>query len=274
MMTMKFLRFSELKRAACGEHQCDHLMKATNTRRTEPDAVRIVLLICNLRTYFIFDWLKCGFERKWNQSVYCVCVCEIQWCVIRNSLFNGPFRRLTNRTTYQITHWKRTDDNTQSSVSQSPAYAGQWSIIKSSLQSHHALLHLPFFSLRWNLRSRRVQMSLHWMTRLFLSASSPGRSGLMAPSVVPRMRKRLPMCIRGHLQARSFMLTHSTWSPLFSGSPRLLYTDTRLTANLAQSPTVSMSNTLTWTAVNTHENGTPDMINNKFNFALNQMLLK
>lgn len=27
--------------------------------------------------------------------------------MIRNSLFNGPFRRLTNRTTYQITHWKQ-----------------------------------------------------------------------------------------------------------------------------------------------------------------------
>lgn len=70
MMTMmKILRFSELKRAACGEHQCDHLMKATKAGRTEPDADRMVPLICNLRTYFIFDWLNCGLERKWNQSM-------------------------------------------------------------------------------------------------------------------------------------------------------------------------------------------------------------
>lgn len=145
--------------------------------------------------------------------------------------------------------------------------------------SHHALPHFPFFSLRWNFLRRRVHTSLHWITRLFLSASRPTRSAVPAPpadaaaplaeapaaaaagptpgpgpaptllSLPPITRKRLLIWILGHLQARSFMWTHRMLSPRFKGSPRLLYTDTTFTENLAQSPTVSMSSTLTWTAV-------------------------
>lgn len=143
--------------------------------------------------------------------------------------------------------------------------------------SHHALPHFPFFSLRWNFLRRRVHTSLHWITRLFLSASRPTRSAVPAPpaeaaaplaeatataagpapgpgpaptllSLPPITRKRLLIWILGHLQARSFMWTHRMLSPRFKGSPRLLYTDTTFTENLAQSPTVSMSSTLTWTA--------------------------
>lgn len=133
---------------------------------------------------------------------------------------------------------------------------------------HHALLHFPFFSLRWNFLRRLVQTSLHWITRLFLSATRPMRSapGLVAPgpgptpgpvpvpvppSLPPITRKRLLIWILGHLQARSFICTHRMLSPRFKGSPRLLYTDITLTENLAQSPTVSMSNTFTWTAGDT-----------------------
>lgn len=143
--------------------------------------------------------------------------------------------------------------------------------------SHHALPHFPFFSLRWNFLRRRVHTSLHWITRLFLSASRPTRSAVAGPpaeaaaplaeatagagpaagtgpapalpSLPPITRKRLLIWILGHLQARSFMWTHRMLSPRFKGSPRLLYTDTTFTENLAQSPTVSMSSTLTWTAV-------------------------
>lgn len=130
--------------------------------------------------------------------------------------------------------------------------------------SNHALLHFPFFSLRWNFLRRLDQTSLHWITRLFLSATKPTRSapGLVAPtpgpapgpvppSLPPITKKRLLIWILGHLQARSFMCTHRMLSPRFRGSPRLLYTDTKLTENLAQSPTVSMSRTFTWTAENT-----------------------
>lgn len=133
---------------------------------------------------------------------------------------------------------------------------------------NHALLHFPFFSLRWNFLRRLVQTSLHWITRLFLSATKPMRSapGLLAPppgptpgpapgpvppSAPPITKNRLLIWILGHLQARSFMCTHKMLSPLFKGSPRLLYTATTLTENLAQSPTVSMSSTFTWTAGNT-----------------------
>lgn len=133
---------------------------------------------------------------------------------------------------------------------------------------HHALLHFPFFSLRWNFLRRLVQTSLHWITRLFLSAIRPTRSapGLVAPppgptpvpapvpvppSLPPITKNRLLIWILGHLQARSFMCTHRMLSPRFKGSPRLLYTDTTLTENLAQSPTVSMSSTFTWTAEDT-----------------------
>ncbi len=137
-----------------------------------------------------------------------------------------------------------------------------------TLLSHHALPHFPFFSLRWNFLRRLVQTSLHWITRLFLSAVSPTRSAptllapvpgptpgpapvLVPPSLPPITRNRLLIWILGHLQARSFMCTHRMLSPRFRGSPRLLYTDTTLTENLAQSPTVSMSSTLTWTAGDT-----------------------
>lgn len=133
--------------------------------------------------------------------------------------------------------------------------------------SNHALPHFPFFSLRWNFLRRLVQMSLHWITRLFLSATSPMRSapgledpppgptpgppiGPFPPSVPPITKNLLLIWILGHLQARSFMCTHRKLSPRFRGSPRLLYTDTTLTENLAQSPTVSMSSTFTWTATN------------------------
>lgn len=151
-----------------------------------------------------------------------------------------------------------------------------WWVGEVGLLFHHALPHFPFFSLRWNFLRRRVHTSLHWITRLFLSASRPTRSAVPAPpaetatplaeataaaagaapgptpaplSLPPITRKRLLIWILGHLQARSFMWTHRMLSPRFKGSPRLLYTDTTFTENLAQSPTVSMSSTLTWTAV-------------------------
>lgn len=129
---------------------------------------------------------------------------------------------------------------------------------------HHTLLHFPFFSLRWNFLRRLVQTSLHWITRLFLSAIRPtlsapglGAPGLgpdpgptaVPPSLPPITKNRLLIWILGHLQARSFMWTQRTLSPLFRGSPRLLYTDTTFTENLAQSPMVSISRTFTWTAM-------------------------
>lgn len=131
---------------------------------------------------------------------------------------------------------------------------------------HHTLLHFPFFSLRWNFLRRLVQTSLHWITRLFLSAIRPTLSapGLGAPglgpdpgpaavplSLPPITKNRLLIWILGHLQARSFMWTQRTLSPRFKGSPRLLYTETTFTENLAQSPIVSISRTFTWTAMDT-----------------------
>lgn len=134
---------------------------------------------------------------------------------------------------------------------------------------HHTLLHFPFFSLRWNFRRRLVQTSLHWITRLFLSAIRPtlsapelGAPGLgtdPGPTAVPLSlppinKNRLLIWILGHLQARSFMWTQRTLSPRFKGSPRLLYTETTFTENLAQSPMVSISRTFTWTAMDTFKN--------------------
>ncbi len=77
---------------------------------------------------------------------------------------------------------------------------------------HYAFLHFPFFSRCWNFRSLRAQVSLHWMTRLPLSATTPLCPG--ESSSLPSSRYFLPDLIFGHLQATSFALTHKNWSPL------------------------------------------------------------
>lgn len=77
---------------------------------------------------------------------------------------------------------------------------------------HYAFLHFPFFSRCWNFRSLLAQVSLHWMTRLPLSATTPLCPG--ESSSLPRSRYFLPGLIFGHLQATSFALTHKNWSPL------------------------------------------------------------
>ncbi|KAG7282780.1 hypothetical protein CRUP_029988 [Coryphaenoides rupestris] len=69
-------------------------------------------------------------------------------------------------------------------------------------------------------------------------APPPGPAAPPASDPPPITRKRLLIWILGHLHARSFMWIHRTLSPRFRGSPRLLYTDTTITENLAQSPTV------------------------------------
>lgn len=77
---------------------------------------------------------------------------------------------------------------------------------------HYAFLHFPFFSRCWNFRSLRAQVSLHWMTRLPLSATTPLCPG--ESSSLPSSRYFFPGLIFGHLQATSFALTHKNWSPL------------------------------------------------------------
>lgn len=85
------------------------------------------------------------------------------------------------------------------------------SLQASSVLSAYAFLHLPFFSRCWNFLSRRAHVSLHWMTREPLSATTPDCPG--ESSLLPRSRYFFPVLIFGHLHATSLALTHRNWSP-------------------------------------------------------------
>lgn len=75
----------------------------------------------------------------------------------------------------------------------------------------YGFLHLPFFSRCWNFLSLRAHVSLHWITRLPLSATTPLCPG--ESSSFPSSRYFFPGLILGHLQATSLARTHKNWSP-------------------------------------------------------------
>lgn len=75
----------------------------------------------------------------------------------------------------------------------------------------YGFLHLPFFSRCWNFLSLRAHVSLHWITRLPLSATTPLCPG--ESSSFPSSRYFFPGFILGHLQATSLARTHRNWSP-------------------------------------------------------------
>lgn len=77
--------------------------------------------------------------------------------------------------------------------------------------SAYGFLHLPFFSRCWNFLSLRAHVSLHWITRLPLSATTPLWPG--ESSSFPSRRYFFPGLILGHLQATSLVRTHRNWSP-------------------------------------------------------------
>lgn len=79
------------------------------------------------------------------------------------------------------------------------------------LFSAYGFLHLPFFSRCWNFLSLRAHVSLHWITRLPLSATTPLWPG--ESSSFPSRRYFFPGLIFGHLQATSLARTHRNWSP-------------------------------------------------------------
>lgn len=93
--------------------------------------------------------------------------------------------------------------------SSSPAFS--LSLFFFFLKPAYGFLHLPFFSRCWNFLSLRAHVSLHWITRLPLSATTPLWPG--ESSSFPSSRYFFPGLILGHLQATSLARTHRNWSP-------------------------------------------------------------